>query len=47
VKHLLEAHGQSATVKSQVGKGSVFSFTLNKSKSNSVGLFSSRGVQIK
>jgi two-component system phosphate regulon sensor histidine kinase PhoR len=47
VKHILEAHGQSVTVKSQVGKGSVFSFALNRSKSNTVGLYSSRGVQIK
>jgi two-component system phosphate regulon sensor histidine kinase PhoR len=47
VKHILEAHGQSVTVKSQVDKGSVFSFALNRSKSNTVGLYSSRGVQIK
>jgi|APGre2960657404_1045060.scaffolds.fasta_scaffold17206_1 two-component system phosphate regulon sensor histidine kinase PhoR len=47
VKHILEAHGQSVSVKSQVGKGSVFSFALNRSKSNTVGLYSSRGVQIK
>jgi two-component system phosphate regulon sensor histidine kinase PhoR len=47
VKHLLEAHGQSITVKSEVGKGSVFSFSLSKSKNSSPGLYSSRGVQLK
>jgi two-component system phosphate regulon sensor histidine kinase PhoR len=46
VKHLLEAHGQSITVKSKVGKGSTFSFGLNKSKSNSSVLLSSRGIPI-
>lgn len=47
VKHLLEAHGQSITVKSEVGKGSTFSFGLNKSKSTASSLLSSRGVPIK
>jgi two-component system phosphate regulon sensor histidine kinase PhoR len=47
VKHLLEAHGQTINVKSEVGKGSTFSFSLNKSKSNPSNLYSSRGVQIK
>lgn len=47
VKHLLEAHGQSITVKSKVGMGSTFSFGLNKSKSSSGVLLSSRGVPIK
>ena len=46
VKHLLEAHGQSITVKSKVGKGSTFSFGLNKSKSSSGVLLSSRGIPI-
>jgi two-component system phosphate regulon sensor histidine kinase PhoR len=47
VKHLLEAHGQSITVKSKVGKGSTFSFGLSKSKSNAGSLLSSRGIPIK
>jgi two-component system phosphate regulon sensor histidine kinase PhoR len=31
VKHILEAHGETITVKSDVGKGTVFRFTLPKS----------------
>ncbi len=30
VKHILEAHGESISLRSEVGKGSTFSFTLNK-----------------
>jgi two-component system phosphate regulon sensor histidine kinase PhoR len=46
VKHLLEAHGQSITVKSKVGKGSTFSFGFIKSISSSGVLLSSRGIPI-
>ncbi|MCD6544933.1 MAG: ATP-binding protein [Flavobacteriaceae bacterium] len=30
VKHIIEAHGQQVMVKSEIDKGSIFSFTLNK-----------------
>lgn len=33
VKHIMEAHGQSINVRSTVGVGSTFSFTLDKAKS--------------
>jgi len=33
VKHIVEAHGQQIKVRSTPGKGTTFSFTLNK-KSN-------------
>jgi two-component system phosphate regulon sensor histidine kinase PhoR len=32
VKHIIEAHGEKITVDSMVGKGTVFTFTLKKSK---------------
>ncbi|HEY4786622.1 MAG TPA: ATP-binding protein, partial [Bacteroidales bacterium] len=32
VKHIIEAHDQTINVKSTVGAGSVFTFTLNKAK---------------
>ena len=32
VKHIIDAHNQSITVKSDIDKGTTFSFTLNKSK---------------
>ena len=31
VKHIIEAHNQTITVSSELGKGSIFSFTLRKS----------------
>lgn len=46
-KHIIEYHGQTISVRSSVGIGSTFSFSLDKSKSQSSGLYSSRGVQIK
>ena len=30
VKHIIEAHGQSISVRSEIGKGTSFSFTLKK-----------------
>ncbi len=30
VKHIIEAHGENITLRSELGKGSTFSFTLNK-----------------
>jgi two-component system phosphate regulon sensor histidine kinase PhoR len=47
VRHIVESHGQTISVRSTVGIGSTFSFTLDRSKSQSAGLYSSRGVQIK
>jgi two-component system phosphate regulon sensor histidine kinase PhoR len=32
VKHIIEAHGHSINVRSTIGEGSTFSFTLTKSK---------------
>jgi two-component system phosphate regulon sensor histidine kinase PhoR len=47
VKHIIESHGQTISVRSTVGIGSTFSFSLDKSKTQSPSLYSSRGVQIK
>jgi two-component system phosphate regulon sensor histidine kinase PhoR len=47
VKHIIESHGQSISVRSTVGLGSTFSFSLDKSKSNPNAVYSSRGIQIK
>lgn len=47
VKHIIESHGQSISVRSTVGIGSTFSFSLDKSKSQTPSLYSSRGIQIK
>lgn len=46
VKHIIEAHGQTISVRSTVGLGSTFSFSLDKSKSSPNTVFSSRGIQI-
>lgn len=46
-KHIVESHGQTISVRSTYGVGSTFSFSLDKSKSQSAGLYSSRGIQIK
>lgn len=45
VKHILESHGQNISVRSEIGKGSTFSFSLDKSEIS--GLVSSRGVPLK
>ena len=34
VKHIIEAHHENITLRSQLGKGSTFSFTLSKEKKN-------------
>jgi two-component system phosphate regulon sensor histidine kinase PhoR len=47
VKHIIESHGQSISVRSTIGIGSTFSFSLDKSKSQTPSLYSSRGIQIK
>jgi two-component system phosphate regulon sensor histidine kinase PhoR len=46
-RHIIESHGQTISVRSTVGIGSTFAFSLDKSKSQSSGLYSSRGIQIK
>ncbi len=45
VKHILELHGQNITMRSTVGIGTTFSFTLEKSSKNIQ--LSSRGIPIK
>ena len=46
-KHIVESHRQTISVRSTYGVGSTFSFSLDKSKTQSAGLYSSRGIQIK
>ncbi len=45
VKHILESHGQAINVRSTFGKGSTFSFSLEKSAIS--GPVSSRGIPLK
>lgn len=44
VKHILESHGQNIQVRSEVGNGSTFSFSLDKSEIS--GPVSSRGIPL-
>ena len=46
VKHIIESHNQTINVRSTVGKGSTFAFTMKKSKSNSSSI-SMRGTSIR
>lgn len=46
-RRIVESHGYDITVHSTVGIGSTFTFSLDKNKSQSAGLYSSRGLQIK
>lgn len=47
VKHILDSHNQSISVRSTVGIGSTFIFSLDKFKGSSSSIISSRGIQIK
>lgn len=47
VRHIIESHGQTISVRSTVGVGSTFTFSLDKAKGGTSNLYSSRGVQIK
>lgn len=44
VKHIIEAHQHTVSVRSTVGEGSTFTFSLDKSKSSPTDLFSSKGI---
>lgn len=46
-KHIIESHGHTISVRSTIGVGSTFSFSLDLSKSQNPALYSSRGIQIK
>ena len=45
-KHIIESHGQTISVRSTVGIGSTFAFSLDISKSQSNVIYSSRGLPI-
>ncbi len=45
VKHIVESHGQQIQVSSHVGQGTMFNFSLKKSKAS--GPVSSRGIPLK
>lgn len=47
VKHILDAHNQTISVRSTVGIGSTFTFSLDRYKGGSNTLVSSRGIPIK
>ncbi|TNE53567.1 MAG: sensor histidine kinase [Bacteroidetes bacterium] len=46
-KHIIEAHRQTLSVRSSVGLGSTFAFSLDKAGSRSERLVTSRGVKIR
>lgn len=46
-KHIVEAHGQRITVRSSIGLGSTFAFSLDKAKSTEEKLTTSRGVKFR
>ena len=45
-KHIIESHKQSLTVRSTVGMGSTFAFTLDSSKTENEMMVTSRGIKI-
>jgi two-component system phosphate regulon sensor histidine kinase PhoR len=47
VKHILDAHQQTISVRSSIGIGSTFTFSLDKFKGSSSTIISSRGMTIK
>lgn len=46
-RNIIESHGQTISVRSTVGVGSTFTFSLDKSSGHGSGLYSSRGIPIK
>jgi len=47
VKQIVEAHGQTVTVRSTVGIGTTFAFSLDRGKQQAEKLLTSRGVPIR